>query len=259
MVWAKPILNKKVDNNAKYIAVASLIGYMGLQLAIWTLREAIFGDNPEDGDLERKIKEQWLVQMLTRSGILGLGDPFFNLFYSGIKYDADPTKLAAGTIPGYVLEKLGRIVFSMASDDNSENTLTAERKAFKSGYDLLGAVALYMSMSHPMLAPFAPTVASIVGSPKVRNEISRQVLPPTESEEKYQDMKRRSRERDDKLRERGIDPDAPGVRRANPPEPSTKFPPKSSKKSKAGGMSGGKGMSGSGMGSGSGMSAGKGM
>jgi hypothetical protein len=133
--------------------VAPLLIFYAGTLAVTVMREAIF--NPDQWEKEEEKEGgfpiKWLSLLaLSRTGIIGMADPFFNA-YLGIKYQRDLTALTAGPSITFVLSNFERIskLFLM----NSENNDNTERAAVKAAYELAAQPALAYTLG-AMAGPY---------------------------------------------------------------------------------------------------------
>jgi hypothetical protein len=134
-------------------AAAPLVVFYAGTFAVTVMREAIF--NPEQWEKEEEKEGgfpwEWLSLMaLSRTGIIGMADPFLNA-YLGIKYQRDLTALTAGPSITFVLSNFERIskLFLMNSEKN-DNT---ERAAVRALYELAAQPALAYSIGS-MAGPY---------------------------------------------------------------------------------------------------------
>ena len=104
---------------------------MAGQLAAWIAGVLAF-DNDDWEEKKKKIDEQWLGQMLTRTGMFGMTDPIVNSF-TGLKYQKDLATTMAGPIVGQPLT-LGQAAGNLVAQ-NSPNTATAEYQITKQAWN----------------------------------------------------------------------------------------------------------------------------
>lgn len=147
---------------------------MGLSLLFaiqWGLqdpRDAVFGDPTA----KPKTPEDKFMQVLSRSGLTGIADPWINMA-TGARYGRDAATALAGPIGG----KLAGLVDSglKLGANNSDNTNTAERNFAKAFYDVtlmpaaavasgflpapIGAVAIQAASSGTAKEAFAESTA----------------------------------------------------------------------------------------------------
>jgi hypothetical protein len=169
-----------------YLPAISAFGLLiVLQGLVWTVRYAVTGDWEDEEEYWEKIKDQFVGQALTRTGVYGVLDPLVQAF-AGLRYQRDITALTAGPTMGWMLQNLQEIM-ELGTDVNSPNTNTQEHNAVKALVDLsmFGAYTGIMHAPVPIPLKAAATLAGgQVTSSKVRGQITDQIVGEKDSKKK---------------------------------------------------------------------------
>lgn len=117
-----------------------------IQWGLQEPRDALFGDPSS----KEKTPEDRFMQIVSRSGLTGVLDPYINMT-TGARYDRDAATAIAGPVLGSIAQ-LGDQGMKLAVK-NSDNTNTAERNFAKAFYDatlLPGVSLLATAMPAPL-------------------------------------------------------------------------------------------------------------
>lgn len=127
------------------------------QFLVTTAREFLFNHEQWE-DKDEDEREKWLRMLaISRTGILGPGDVFFNAL-TGLRYERDLSNIAIGTGASMELSHVQNIIKGLPKYElweggpgvgarNSPNTNTAERTAMKSVYRMALAPAMSVGLS----------------------------------------------------------------------------------------------------------------
>jgi hypothetical protein len=117
-----------------------------IQWGLQAPRDAVFADP----SAQEKTPADVFMQVLSRSGLTGVLDPYINMM-TGARYDRDAATAIAGPVLGSIAQ-LGDQGMKLAVK-NSDNTNTAERNFAKAFYDatLLPGISLLASFAPPVI------------------------------------------------------------------------------------------------------------
>jgi Mannosyl-glycoprotein endo-beta-N-acetylglucosaminidase/Large polyvalent protein-associated domain 1 len=152
-------------NNPKIgtATTASVLASAGLlasgQFSMWVLRQMLWAHDDWD-EIEKKMKEEGLIQAASRSGYFGAFDPVLNAFMS-VRYDRDLTNLTAGALRGSVLAGVQSGI-NLFGERNSPNTASAEKKATEALWNL-GVTPLLTSLILKHIAGKFPAADAALG------------------------------------------------------------------------------------------------
>ena len=173
---------KSMKNYAGWYAIAPIYG-LGLltllQGLAWVVRYWGTGDWEDYDEFWETVREQFVMQAITRTGWFGPADPLVNAVAS-LKYRTDLNGITNGAAMNYMLTNLQAVMEAAIPDTNSPNTKTAERNAVKGTMDI-AAVILYpalMRSNAPLVLKAAGTVATVVGTrSKTQSAVANAIYP----------------------------------------------------------------------------------
>lgn len=156
----KNILNRMVKAAAdKDLSVAergkmagSFLAHMaamtGISGAVWEARDKLYS-RPDSRQLTTGAK---IERAISGAGALGKFDPMIQALGGGVRYGTSP--LAAGIGPGGGnIANLTESLSALAGPNNSPNTNTAERKAARTAFQVLGEPALQAALTPVRASP----------------------------------------------------------------------------------------------------------
>ena len=151
--------------------------YLGHTI-VSTIREALM--NPDRWEEEDKngTLTQYLLEMgITRSGMTGGLDPFYNAWRS-LRYSRDLANMLVGAAPSYMLQSTGKIAKSF--QNNSPNTVSAEYQRMKGIYELILVPMIVLGASSEKIAPIlgkaAGLSAAVFTSPGFQHWVTRNII-----------------------------------------------------------------------------------
>lgn len=166
---------------------------MACTLAAWIAGVLAFDDSDWE-EKKKKIKEQWLGQMMTRTGLFGMTDPIVNSF-TGLKYQKDLATTMAGPILAQPLS-LGQAAGNLVAR-NSPSTATAEYQFNKQVWNNLitpyvTAKALRYVGRNPLIDTAFGIGIPFLSSPRVTDPITEGVTETLTGQE-YLSQKEQAR------------------------------------------------------------------
>jgi len=161
--------------------------YLGHTI-VSTARELIFNPDKWEEEKENDNLINYLLGLgLSRSGAFGRLDPWINGFFS-LKYQADLSNVLVGASASYYLKAAQRMA-GIASERNSENTVSSEYQALRGIYDV--AVPIFggymatlpgIGMAGGYALGFGDMVLT---SPKFKHWVLREAIKEVYDEEYY--------------------------------------------------------------------------
>jgi hypothetical protein len=195
---AKRIARSWRDDKRVGLGVTSsiAIGFgllMAGQLAAWIAGVLAFDDDDWE-EKKKKIDEQWLGQMLTRTGMFGMTDPIVNSF-TGLKYQKDLATTMSGPVLAQPLS-LGQAAGNLVAQ-NSPNTATAEYQITKQAWNniitpWITSKALRFVGRNPLIDTAFGIGIPYLTSPKVSDPIAETVAETVTGQE-YVSKKEKAR------------------------------------------------------------------
>jgi hypothetical protein len=166
---------------------------MAGQLAAWIAGVLAF-DNDDWEEKKKKIDEQWLGQMMTRTGMFGMTDPIVNSF-TGLKYQKDLATTMSGAVLAQPLS-LGQAAGNLVAQ-NSPNTATAEYQITKQAWNnvitpWITSKALRFVGRNPLIDTAFGIGIPYLTSPKVSDPIAETVAETVTGQE-YVSKKEKAR------------------------------------------------------------------
>jgi hypothetical protein len=179
---------------------------MAGQLAAWIAGVLAF-DNDDWEEKKKKIDEQWLGQMLTRTGMFGMTDPIVNSF-TGLKYQKDLATTMAGPIAGQPLS-LGQAAGNLVAQ-NSPNTATAEYQITKQAWNnivtpWITSKALRYVGRNPLIDTAFGIGIPYLTSPKISDPLSETVAETVTGQEYVSKREKARAERGDAEATKAVD------------------------------------------------------
>lgn len=124
--------------------IGIMIGSSVIQFLLGELRKKLFNDPARRYELPESVSSK-IGRAVSRANLMGRYDFLVNAF-SSIKYDKEPATVMSGPIIGLLSEGF-KSASDLSSSSNSPNTNTAERKAGRMAYDMIGQPALNATSS----------------------------------------------------------------------------------------------------------------
>ena len=151
--------------------LAHMAAMTGISGAVWEARDKLFS-RPDSRQLTTGAKVE---RALSGAGTFGKFDPILQAAGGGVRYGTSP--LAAGVGPGAGnIANLVESTFALGGPNNSPNTNTAERKAARTAYQVLGEPALQAALT-PLKASPVGLAATAYGVPKAGEKLVDALMP----------------------------------------------------------------------------------
>lgn len=129
----KPNSDLNIGERLSYLAPLGMLPVLvAINYGVGEARDALLTDPARAGQQPKTGWEKFMTAV-SRSGVDGILDYPLNLWFSA-RYQRDPATALAGPVWGALSEFLGAGI-ALGSKDNSANTNTAERKAWRAVYD----------------------------------------------------------------------------------------------------------------------------
>lgn len=175
------VLDKELSAGQKASMAASFgisVGAMtGIQAMITELREKVY-TRPDQKKLTEGAKFEGTV---SRSGLLGVADPWIQMVNGGVRYGRDPSQSLLGPTLGQASGTLGSFL-----GPNAEGTNTAERKQARMLYQTFGEPALQAALSATPAGPISK-LATVYGVPKLGEALTDKFIPSNKKHTKSDD------------------------------------------------------------------------
>jgi hypothetical protein len=151
--------------------------YLGHTI-VSTIREALMNPDRWEEQEKKGTLTQYLLEMgITRSGMTGGLDPFYNAWRS-LRYSRDLANMLVGAAPSYMLQSTGKIAKSF--QNNSPNTVSAEYQRMKGIYELILVPMIVLGASSEKIAPIlgkaAGLSAAVFTSPGFQHWVTRNII-----------------------------------------------------------------------------------
>ncbi|WP_223518242.1 hypothetical protein [Pseudomonas sp. BF-R-21] len=175
------VLNKELSASQK-AALATSFGVSvsamtGIQAMITELRERLYS-RPDQKKLTPGAKMEGTV---SRTGLLGVADPWIQMVNGGLRYGRDPSQSLLGPTLGQASGTLGAF---LARD--SKKTNTAERKEARMAYQTFGEPLAQAALSALPAGPLVKA-ATVYGVPKLGEVLTDKFLPDNHKHTKADD------------------------------------------------------------------------
>lgn len=152
--------------------LAHMATMAGLSAAVWEGRDALYS-RPDSRKLTTGAKVE---RALSGAGAFGKFDQLLQSVGGGVRYGTSPLAGAVGAGAGQIAN-LVESTAALSGPGNSPNTNTAERKAARTAYQVLGEPALQAALTPLRASPVGMAITSY-GVPKAGEKLVDAMLPP---------------------------------------------------------------------------------
>lgn len=175
------VLDKELSASQK-AALATSFGVSvsamtGIQAMITELRERLYS-RPDQKKLSPGAKMEGTV---SRTGLLGVADPWIQMVNGGVRYGRDPSQSLLGPALGQASGTLGAFL-----GPDSEKTNTKERKEARMMYQTFGEPLAQAALSALPAGPLVKA-ATVYGVPKMGEVLTDKFLPDNHKRTKADD------------------------------------------------------------------------
>lgn len=152
--------------------LAHMAAMTGISAAVWEGRDKLYS-RPDSRQLTTGAKVE---RALSGAGAFGKFDQLLQTVGGGVRYGTSPLAGAVGAGAGQIAN-LVESTAALSGPGNSPNTNTAERKAARTAYQVLGEPALQAALTPLRASPVGMAITSY-GVPKAGEKLVDAMLPP---------------------------------------------------------------------------------